>query len=59
LYLASHGEEVIGHNYEDSQKIICDLIDHATQEKYLYTANWENVGDMVMVYPAQWKSFNE
>jgi alpha-ketoglutarate-dependent 2,4-dichlorophenoxyacetate dioxygenase len=49
LYLASHGEEVIGYNYEDSQKIIWDLIDYTTQDKYVYTVNWESKGDMVMV----------
>src|SRR5271170_2760310 len=50
MYLASHGEEVIGYNYDDSQKIIWDLIDYCAQDKYKYTINWESKGDLVMVF---------
>jgi len=51
LYNASHGELVDGYNYEESQKIIWDLIDWATQDKYVFTMNWESRGDMIMVRP--------
>ena len=42
---------MIGYNYDDSQKIIGDLIDYCTQDKYVRTINWESKGDLVMVLP--------
>ena len=51
MYNASHGELVDGYNYEESQKIIWDLLDWATQDKYVFTMNWESPGDMIMVSP--------
>jgi len=39
MYLASHGEMVVGYNYEESQMVDWDLIDQATQDKYVSTLN--------------------
>jgi alpha-ketoglutarate-dependent 2,4-dichlorophenoxyacetate dioxygenase len=33
LYLAAHAKRIIGHSFEDSQKLIWRLINHCTQDK--------------------------
>lgn len=33
LYLAAHAKRVLGYSFEESQKLIWELIDHCTQPK--------------------------
>ncbi|KAJ5553865.1 hypothetical protein N7513_003824 [Penicillium frequentans] len=47
LYLAAHAKMVLGRNFEDSQKLIWELIDHCTQPKYVFSMEWKQGGDMV------------
>lgn len=36
LYLAAHAKLILGWSFEESQKLIWELIDHCTQPKVLY-----------------------
>ncbi|KAJ5658669.1 alpha-ketoglutarate-dependent 2-4-dichlorophenoxyacetate dioxygenase [Penicillium longicatenatum] len=47
LYLAAHAKMVLGKNFEESQKLIWELIDHCTQPKYVFSMEWKQGGDMV------------
>ncbi|KAH8895330.1 putative alpha-ketoglutarate-dependent 2,4-dichlorophenoxyacetate dioxygenase [Thozetella sp. PMI_491] len=47
LYLAAHAKTVLGRSFEDSQKLIWELIDHCTQPKYVFSMEWLSGGDMV------------
>ncbi|KAJ5553555.1 hypothetical protein N7494_002933 [Penicillium frequentans] len=47
LYLAAHAKMVLGRNFEDSQRLIWELIDHCTQPKYVFSTEWKQGGDMV------------
>ena len=47
LYLAAHASHVIGWPLEKGQKLIDDLIAHATQPQFTYSHSWQ-VGDIVM-----------
>jgi alpha-ketoglutarate-dependent 2,4-dichlorophenoxyacetate dioxygenase len=33
LYLAAHAKKILGYSFEDSQRLIWELIDHCTQSK--------------------------
>ena len=48
LYVTSYMYCMEGMTPEESAPIIKKLLDHATQEKYVYTVEWKNVGDMIM-----------
>ncbi|KAJ5786705.1 alpha-ketoglutarate-dependent 2-4-dichlorophenoxyacetate dioxygenase [Penicillium pulvis] len=48
LYIAAHGHHFDGWTKEDSQPVIQALLDHATQDKYTFTIEWENDGDIVI-----------
>ncbi|KAF4881854.1 Alpha-ketoglutarate-dependent 2,4-dichlorophenoxyacetate dioxygenase [Colletotrichum fructicola] len=47
LYLAAHAKLVLGRSFEQSQKLIWELIDHCTQPKYVFSMEWLDGGDMV------------
>jgi alpha-ketoglutarate-dependent 2,4-dichlorophenoxyacetate dioxygenase len=47
LYLASHASHVIGWPVEQGRALIEELIEFATQERFVYTHHWK-VGDLVL-----------
>jgi len=47
LYLASHAFAIRGLNLPDARMLLLDLMEHATQRKYVYTHRWRP-GDVVM-----------
>lgn len=48
LYIASHAHHIDGQTKEDSQPMIQSLLQHASQDKYTFTVDWHNNGDVVM-----------
>ncbi|CAK7199527.1 hypothetical protein SEUCBS139899_002207 [Sporothrix eucalyptigena] len=47
LYLAAHAKQVVGWNFEKSQKLIWELIDWCTQPQYVFSMEWLAGGDLV------------
>ncbi|QGA17439.1 hypothetical protein EYB26_005110 [Talaromyces marneffei] len=47
LYLAAHAKLILGQSFEESQKLIWELIDHCAQPKYVFSMEWLSGGDMV------------
>ncbi|KAL2060500.1 hypothetical protein VTL71DRAFT_9531 [Oculimacula yallundae] len=47
LYIASRAKTVVGRSFEDSQKLIWELIDHCTQPKYVFSMECLSSGDAV------------
>jgi len=47
LYLASHAFRIIGWPVPDARLLLRDLIEHATQRKYVYSHTWRP-GDLVI-----------
>jgi len=47
LYLASHASHIVGWPVPDGRMLIGDLIEHATQPRFVYTHVW-TPGDLVM-----------
>ena len=47
LYLASHASHIIGWPVPDGRMLIRELIEHATQPRFIYTHRW-SVGDLVI-----------
>jgi alpha-ketoglutarate-dependent 2,4-dichlorophenoxyacetate dioxygenase len=47
LYLASHASHVIGWPVEQGRALLAELIEFATQERFVYTHHWK-VGDLVI-----------
>ncbi len=47
LYLASHAGAIRGMNHDDAERLLKELIDHATQRQFVYTHRWR-VNDLVM-----------
>ncbi|EED24625.1 alpha-ketoglutarate-dependent 2,4-dichlorophenoxyacetate dioxygenase, putative [Talaromyces stipitatus ATCC 10500] len=47
LYLAAHAKLILGWSFEESQKLIWELIDHCTQSEYVFSMEWLSGGDMV------------
>jgi alpha-ketoglutarate-dependent 2,4-dichlorophenoxyacetate dioxygenase len=47
LYLASHAFRILGWPVPDGRLLLRDLIEHATQRKYVYRHSWR-VGDLVI-----------
>jgi alpha-ketoglutarate-dependent 2,4-dichlorophenoxyacetate dioxygenase len=47
LYLASHAFRIVGWPVPDGRLLLRDLIEHATQRKYVYRHSWR-VGDLVI-----------
>jgi alpha-ketoglutarate-dependent 2,4-dichlorophenoxyacetate dioxygenase len=48
LYIAHHAHHIDGLSKEEGQRIIRDLLRHATQEKYTFRVNWANNGDIII-----------
>lgn len=47
LYLAAHAKNIVGRSFEDSQRLIWELIEHCTQSKYVFSMEWLEGGDKV------------
>ncbi|KIY01093.1 uncharacterized protein Z520_02645 [Fonsecaea multimorphosa CBS 102226] len=47
LFLAAHAKLILGWSFEESQKLIWDLIEWCTQPKYVFSMEWLDGGDMV------------
>ena len=47
LYLASHAEGIQGMAAPEAKMLLLDLMEHATQRKYIYTHRWRT-GDVLM-----------
>jgi alpha-ketoglutarate-dependent 2,4-dichlorophenoxyacetate dioxygenase len=47
LFLASHASHVIGWPVGDGEALLAELIEFATQDRFVYTQNWQ-VGDLVV-----------
>ena len=47
LYLASHAEGIQGMAAPEAKMLLLDLMEHATQRKYIYTHHWR-IGDVLM-----------
>ena len=47
LYLASHAGEIVGMPLPEARMLLHDLIDHATQPRFVYTHTWR-VNDLVI-----------
>jgi hypothetical protein len=48
MYIAAHASHVVGMDKEEGFKLIWELIDHATQPKYMLKVNWIGPGDLVI-----------
>lgn len=47
LYLGAHASHIIGMPLPEGRMVLLDLLEHATQRKYVYRHHWR-VGDMVL-----------
>ena len=47
LYHASHAVRVVGMPHEESEKLLNELMEHATQPQFIHTHRWR-VHDLVM-----------
>jgi len=47
MYIANHAYSVVGKPLEEGQKEIQELLDHASQDKYLCSVEWHDPGDLV------------
>ncbi|PMD46954.1 taurine catabolism dioxygenase [Hyaloscypha variabilis F] len=47
LYTAAHAHHIEGIKTESSKELLDRLFEHATQPKYIFEVEWENVGDLV------------
>lgn len=47
LYLASHASHIIGEPVEEGRALLEELIEHASQDRFVYTHEW-TVGDLVV-----------
>jgi alpha-ketoglutarate-dependent 2,4-dichlorophenoxyacetate dioxygenase len=47
LYLSSHAGRILGMEDPEARLLLMDLIEHATQPRFVYTHHWR-VGDLVM-----------
>lgn len=48
LYIAHHAHHIEGLGKEEGQRIIKDLLAHASQDKYTFEVEWENNGDIII-----------
>jgi len=48
LYITTYCYSIDGMTPEESAPLINELLEHATQDKYVHTVHWNNPGDMVM-----------
>ncbi|PYH94652.1 putative alpha-ketoglutarate-dependent 2,4-dichlorophenoxyacetate dioxygenase [Aspergillus ellipticus CBS 707.79] len=47
LYIAAHAKQFVGWEFEKSQELIWELIEHCTQPQYVFSMEWVQGGDMV------------
>lgn len=47
LYIGSHAWRVVGWSYEESQRLLTELLDFATRPQFVHRHTW-SVGDLVM-----------
>jgi len=47
LYIGNHASHIIGMPEEDSEALLQELLEHATQPQFVYTHHWRD-GDLVM-----------
>jgi len=47
LFIAAHTMDIIGMEHDEAQKLIWQLIEHATQPQYVFSVKY-NVGDLVI-----------
>ena len=62
MYIAWHAHHIDGWTREESQPVLEELLQHASQDKYTFQVDWENNGDMVIWvsgYALSLASFNE
>jgi len=48
LYIAAHAHHIEGLPKEQSDELLKTLLDHATQDKYTFSVDWRDPGDMVI-----------
>jgi len=48
LYIAAHAHHIEGMPAGQSSDLLKQLMEHATQEKYRMSVQWNNVGDLVI-----------
>lgn len=48
LYIANHVHHIEGLTGERSQELVETLLAHTTQDKYVLSVEWDNVGDLVV-----------
>ena len=48
IYIAHHAHHVEGMETEEGQELIRSLLQHASQDKYTFKAEWENDGDIII-----------
>lgn len=48
LFCTTYAHHIDGMTYEESQSLINELLEHASQPKYRCLLRWENDGDLIM-----------
>ena len=48
LYIAAHAHHIEGLPAEQSSELLKELMDHATQDKYMMSLQWRQPGDLVI-----------
>jgi len=48
LYVTSYAHHIEGMDVEEGQKLLKELMEHVTQEKYIFRHEWKNNGDIVL-----------
>jgi alpha-ketoglutarate-dependent 2,4-dichlorophenoxyacetate dioxygenase len=48
LYIAHHAHHIDGLSQEESEQVIKQLLQYATQSKYTFEVEWENDGDIII-----------
>ncbi|KAF1996992.1 Clavaminate synthase-like protein [Amniculicola lignicola CBS 123094] len=48
LYIAHHAHHIEDLDLAEGQKLIADLLRHATQDKYTFKVDWQNNGDIII-----------
>lgn len=48
LYMAAHAHHIDGWTEKESQPVIQRLLQHASQDQYTFTVDWEDAGDLVI-----------
>jgi len=46
MYIANHAYSVVGRPLDEGQKEIQELLDHASQDKYICSVEWHDPGDL-------------